>query len=558
MKTMKLFSMAAVALLMAACSNSDDFDVQKPAETAGVYHFEATIAAPNADASMRTVYTEEGTTINVKWKVGDQIALVHNGEVDVAEVKTVDNVTGNATIEADINGSPKDNDDVYLAYPANAVVSATTYGSFPFTPNPDIFDKVQYHQEGTLEFIQNNLDLRMGSGKLAVSGDKVTLKESVSIPSLICIWKLTLQDESSNALSATKLKFINNTDTQAKATSAAKSVYYLCVVPSFFPDPSGTFSFEATVGSDTYTFSTTGLSLTAGKYYQSTVTMAKLTDLSTISSNYEAKDGEILTGTLANNVKISIADGATVMLKDVNINGSGTWTDGNYAGITCVGDATIILEGTNTVKGFNEKYPGIFVSSGKTLVINGTGELNASSNTGTGGAGIGGGNKMDCGNIEIQSGTVTATGNEYGAGIGGGHDTNCGNINISGGTVTATGGYRAAGIGSGRTWDYGSCGNITISGGTVTATGGDDAAGIGGGRGYNSGYQSSCGTITITTGVTKVTATKGSGATNSIGAGNVGTCGTVTIGGTEYWDGSAYKNGGDTYLTTSPLVYPAP
>jgi hypothetical protein len=265
------------------------------------------------------------------------------------------------------------------------------------------------------------------------------------------------------------------------------------------------------------------------------------TDLATITADYEAKDGETLTGTLASNVKISIADGATVTLKDVNINGSGTWTSGNYAGITCAGDATITLEGTNTVKGFADGYPGIFVSSGKTLVINGTGELNASSNgsydTGSGGAGIGGGNNMNCGNIEIQSGTVTATGNQYGAGIGGGQNANCGNITISGGTVTATGGYRAAGIGGGRRgnngtkggYDSASCGNITISGGTITATGGEDAAGIGGGRGYNVYYKSSCGTITITSGVTEVTATKGEYATNSIGAGSVGICGTVTI-----------------------------
>ena len=36
-------------------------------------------------------------------------------------------------------------------------------------------------------------------------------------------------------------------------------------------------------------------------------------------------------------------------------------------------------------------------------------------------------------------------------------------------------------------------------------------------------------------------------------------CANTTIGGTEYWDGSAYQNGGDTYLPTSPLTYtPAP
>ena len=269
--------MAALALAMAACSNNYDNEILQNTQQPGTMHFTATIAAPSGDATTRTVYTEDGTTINVKWEVGDQIALVHNGRVDVAEVKTVDDVTGKATIEATFKGSPSpsDNDVVYLAYPDDAVFDATPYSPFPFTPDPDIFDKVKGSQDGTLEYIQNNLDLRMGSGQLAVNGSDVTLKESVSVSSLICIWKLTLQDESSNALSATKLTFKNKEYIQAEATSAAKSVYYLCVVPSFIPDASGTFSFEATVGSDTYTFSKTGLSLTAGKYYQSTVTMAK-------------------------------------------------------------------------------------------------------------------------------------------------------------------------------------------------------------------------------------------------------------------------------------------
>ncbi len=265
-------------------------------------------------------------------------------------------------------------------------------------------------------------------------------------------------------------------------------------------------------------------------------------DLSTVTEAYTASDGETLTGTLGANVKISIADGATVTLDGVTINGV---NDANYewAGITCLGDATIILSGTNTVKGFYQNYPGIqAAAAGKTLIINGTGSLTASSYGK--GAGIGGVNNVACGNIEIQGGTITATSVTYGAGIGGGDRADCGNITISGGTVTATGGERGAGIGGGRRGPSdGSCGNILISGGTVTATGGENAAGIGGGRGYNSGNLSSCGTITITSGVTKVTATMGDGATNSIGAGKYGTCGTVTIGG----------NVGA--ITTSPYTY---
>ncbi len=297
MKTFRLFSIAALALAMAACSSEENtLETQSPAAP-GKLHFTATIEAPRTGATTRTEYTEitsgdDAGKINVKWEVGDKIALVHNGVVDEAKVKTVDDVTGKATIEADITGSPSDNDDVYLAYPADAVADAASYSSLPFTPNTTTFDKVK-SQDGTLEYIQNNLDFRMGSGKLAVSGDKATLKESVSIPSLICIWKLTLQDDAAtpNALNATKLTFKNETFTQAEATSTGKSEYYLCVVPSFIPDASGTFSFEATVGSDTYTFSKMGFSLTAGKYYPSTVTMAKApVDLSMVDNAGNARE----------------------------------------------------------------------------------------------------------------------------------------------------------------------------------------------------------------------------------------------------------------------------
>ena len=330
-------------------------------------------------------------------------------------------------------------------------------------------------------------------------------------------------------------------------------------------------------------------------------------DLSTITSDYTAMDGETLTGELVNNVKISIADGAKVTLKDVTINGVNDWYR-QWAGINCLGNATIILADgtTNTVKGFYEFYPGIHVPAGSTLTIQGTGTLNASSNGY--GAGIGGGRQIACGNIVIEGGDITATGGNAngGAGIGSGNETSCGTITISGGTINATGGYYSVGIGSGKqsscsditisggtviakggydsagigsSNNSSSCGKITISGGTVNATAGYNGAGIGSGSstscgeinisggtitatgvqygpGMGSGMNSSCGNITILNTVTKVTAKKDADCQYTIGKGSgTSTCGTVTIGGTIYWKNNAAQNDGDTYLATSPLVY---
>lgn len=347
-------------------------------------------------------------------------------------------------------------------------------------------------------------------------------------------------------------------------------------------------------------------------------TQSNIVYLDWLTSNYTATDGQTLKGTLGANVKISIAADATVTLNNATI--TGTNSDSYlWAGINCENNATIILEGTNNVTGFYENYPGIFIASGKTLTIEGNGSLDVSSNGGANGwgAGIGSNDVADCGNIVINSGTISATGGIWMAGIGCGYAQNCGYITINGGTVTATGGIGAAGIGTG----YGdspliSCGNISITGGIVNATGGLGAAGIGsgfvvnnkhnqcgdisitggqvtatGGDGGNGAYPdildgsawanipyyggagigtgstvisdaagySDCGTITIGSGVTRVTATKGGGtrpATNSIGknhSSNPGICGTVTIGGTEYPSG-ATPNQGDG-LT---FVYPVP
>ena len=172
------------------------------------------------------------------------------------------------------------------------------------------------------------------------------------------------------------------------------------------------------------TFIDSGFALTVN----TAVVVEHIVDLSEITSNTTLEDGYILTGTLdgANNesqrVKISIADGATITLSDAHIIGCFSEDYYKWAGLNCIGDATIILDDgtTNEVQGSNYAYPGIHIPANKTLTIdangNGTGTLNASCiSPGAGGAGIG---AIDhnytgadpCGNIVINGGVITATG----------------------------------------------------------------------------------------------------------------------------------------------------
>ena len=320
-----------------------------------------------------------------------------------------------------------------------------------------------------------------------------------------------------------------------------------------------TQAYDSTYGHETYTYTYT--------------VENHLVDLSQLTGNYVARDGDWLTGTLAGDYKISVADGATVTLSGITINGNDDW-DLDWAGITCEGDATLVLaDGTvNLVRPFYEIRAAISVPAGKTLTIQGSGSLTADAfSVDSFGAGIGGDTACNAGNIVITGAVNVTASSRNGAGIGtglteGDIHISCGDITINTtGTVTATGGLMAAGIGAAFSAQSASndCGNILISRGTIVATGGNNAAGIGTGRSADI-HGSKCGNITIEDTVTSVTATQGLYAdVDSIGMSTGGLCaGTITIGGTIYWgpkDGDPtkyeYKNGGITYLGTSPLIY---
>ena len=167
-------------------------------------------------------------------------------------------------------------------------------------------------------------------------------------------------------------------------------------------------------------------------------------DLSTLtnSSSYTIPDGATVTGTLTvtenKHCKISIAAGATITLSGVDINGQGEFV-ADQAGLTCLGDATIILADgtTNTICPFGVQRPAVYIPEDYTLTIRGGGTLIGNCEK-CSSAVIGGGFREDCGSIVIDGGIIKAYGNKANLGngvlaaaIGGGYDGDCGNITIT-------------------------------------------------------------------------------------------------------------------------------
>ena len=190
----------------------------------------------------------------------------------------------------------------------------------------------------------------------------------------------------------------------------------------------------------------------------------ELVALDFLIANYVVQDKSVISG-IAGSKKLTIADKATVILNGLDITNIPNQVAYDYAGITCEGDATIILEEgtTNKVMGGYENRPGIYVPEGKTLTIKGSGILECSSQG-------------------------------WAAGIGGGKDLICGNIVIEEGVIIATGGKNAAAIGSG--W-FGSCGNIVIRPNVTNVT---LIRHKSGGNTIGAGKDATCGTVTIAEG----------------------------------------------------------
>lgn len=487
---------------------------------------------------------ESGATA---WVSGEKVAVYYQKDDDTYATATATvgepNADGSAPITATLDDA-KDGGTAKFVYPATLSDGAG-----------GIDASILGGQDGTMAGISANFDAATGEGTITVSGTEASVSGTVTMANRVLIGKFTPMYGGAAIDGITSLIICDGTQSYA-VTPSSGTFGTTGIYVAMLPVSGKKVAITAVNASQTYFFSKS-VTLEAGKLYTSlsipcvlskTVRLGDVTTSSDGVTNVGGtptltlQDGQLVTGSLvrtddAHKVKVTIADGATVTLSGATIDGKAE-NDDAWAGITCEGDATILLTGANTVTNFDSRYPAIFVPEGKTLTIGGSGSLTASNtyyNTTGGGAAIGGGEGMACGNIAITGGTVTANGGSSSAAIGGGNGASCGSITISGGSVTAQGDDDGAGIGSGR---FGGSGDITISGtARVTATGGGNAAGIGS-AGANEGNANTCGNISIS-GACIVIATGGNYAAG-IGTGEMATCGSIRITG-----GTVTAQGGD-------------
>lgn len=460
-KYIYLAAMLVAAFAATACS-SDDIIADEPANDVDeLKTYTMTVEASKGEEFATRALALDGNMLNATWKAGEEVTVYNVTKSQELGGKLVAQSDGaSTTLEGTLTGDIEQGDELTLNF---------------LSPDYD-------GQKGTLEYIAAHCDYAKASVIVAgIESGEVKTTGIATFENQQAIVKFKMKDNINQWEVYSKQLMVYDGTKIYNVTSSSWMEEFYVALPNI---SNKDIILYADDGYDKYGYHKSGVTFENGKYYEITVKMKVGKRGLDMNPGDIVYSGDVLNGDYGRFNNILIDNGAVVILDGVEFEN----TSQDYGGLHCLGDATIILKGNNKGEGY--WYPAIFVPEGHKLTIMGDGSLEA-------------------------------IGKSFGAGIGGGYKINCGNIIIKGGTITATGDDMVAGIGSGN---KATCGNITIEGGSVTATGGIRAAGIG------SGYGGSCGDITITTGVTSVTATKGEDAPNSIGYGDGGSCGTVNIG----------------------------
>ena len=285
--------MAALALMTAACSNEDNEIIQQPQNARGI-PFSVTLSMGESAATR--ALTEIAPTgdnpygrIDASWESGDQVALIYTVGTTTykKDVTVTPQADGTATVSTELEGSPENNSEVTIIYPATAADKTTANY---------IKTGLLEDQDGTLAGIAEKYDVRKGKGKLSITGegnnktatvyDDTKTRNLVKLENLYSIFKFSVLDINGEAILGVGMSFtefkVSDASGNVKATFTGtitdNDVYV--ALPEL---TAGKYWFNASVSDGTlnkpYIAKATATATTAGKYYPVTVKMATIGDV---------------------------------------------------------------------------------------------------------------------------------------------------------------------------------------------------------------------------------------------------------------------------------------
>jgi len=296
-KTFKNIRTLAALLIasaaFSACSNEDSAIIgeQPASEQQAPQVYTLTIDASMDGGAQTRALELDGTKLVAKW-ANDETVDVRFGSTLLGTL-TVSNVSADGktcTLSGTLTGTIRKEDKLYFYYNySGTLVNESQTGTLASTAGSD--------------YAMTPVTVK------SVEGGNITLESEPSFQTQVAVLKITMQDALTNKLNATSLQITIGdiapyTFSPTAATYTANGdgvVYFALPSASRLSADSGTsldvaglaaasVTFTATVGADTYTVTKTGYAFAAGKYYATTLTMAKPAPVYTLLSAATTSD----------------------------------------------------------------------------------------------------------------------------------------------------------------------------------------------------------------------------------------------------------------------------
>ena len=323
-KTLAALLMAGAAFT--ACSSSDEIIEQPANPTAPKVYTMVIKASKGGDATTRAL-SLNGKTLNAYWSGNETIEVEQNGET-IGSASAAPSSNGVTTITATLTSAPDPTEDLNFYLGGKDVDFTGQVGLLTGTGGNSISEKYDYANDnvGANSYTVDNVNKTVNQK----AGSSEPLEFGAAQQAII---KFTLKNSDGSALPSNPTAFtVTDGTSTVELTSIPASTYTANgdgVLYVAFPASGSakTITLTATVGSDTYTYTTSGTKTFAlRQYYEITVKMTKQAAVghalsSAVVGEVVGSDGLAYAGASYNNLPTGVTRLAKVCYVDGNGNG---------------------------------------------------------------------------------------------------------------------------------------------------------------------------------------------------------------------------------------------
>lgn len=270
-KGMKTFRIFFLAVLCAACSNTEDDNTKNTVDPMGPKTYVMSIDANKGNETR--ALSLDGNTLNSTWAAGEEVTVYNvTKSAEISGSLVAQSSGASTTLKGTLTGTIENGDELKLKF------LSPNYGS----------------QNGTLDYIAANCDYAEASVTVAsIEGGNITTTGTAAFTNQQAIVKFVLKDASNSPLSVSSLTVSNYTNSYTVNLTPATNEIYVAI-PGFSDN---IVALTASAGGSTYDYAKSGVTFANSSFHSVTVKMSECVDIASVTSDHAGKiigvDGKV-------------------------------------------------------------------------------------------------------------------------------------------------------------------------------------------------------------------------------------------------------------------------